>query len=125
MFMGINICYTEYIHMYVENISKYVYECKHKGWQRPIGCLKLQVNFRKRATNYGALLRKMTCNDKASYGFSPPCMYVVVREYWGMNDITLVMIVDDHICACVHAFKCVCGCVCVCMYVCVWISVCT
>ena len=29
------------------------------GWRRLIGCLKLQVNFRKRATNYRALLRKM------------------------------------------------------------------
>jgi len=28
-------------------------------WRRPIGCLKLQVIFRKRATNYKALLRKI------------------------------------------------------------------
>ena len=41
------------------------------GWQRPIGCLKVQVIFRKRATNYKALLRKMTFKDKASYGSSP------------------------------------------------------
>ena len=33
------------------------------GWRRPIGCLKLQVLFRKRATHYRALLRKMTCKD--------------------------------------------------------------
>ena len=32
------------------------------GWRRLIGCLKLQVVFRKRATNYMALLRKETCN---------------------------------------------------------------
>ena len=38
-----------------------------------IGCLKLQVIFRKRACNYRALLRKMTYEDKASYGSSPPC----------------------------------------------------
>ena len=44
------------------------------GWQRPIGCLKLQVIFRKRATDYRALLRKMTCKHKASYGSSPPCI---------------------------------------------------
>ena len=43
------------------------------GWRRPIGCLKLQVIFRKRATNYGALSRKMTYKHKASYGSSPPC----------------------------------------------------
>jgi len=30
------------------------------GWQRCIGCLKLHVSFRKRATIYRALLRKMT-----------------------------------------------------------------
>jgi len=35
------------------------------------GCLKLQVIFRQRATNYKALLRKMTHKDKASYGSSP------------------------------------------------------
>jgi len=43
------------------------------GWRRLIGCLKFQVIFRKRATNYRALLRKMSCEDKASYGSSPPC----------------------------------------------------
>jgi len=43
------------------------------GWQRCIIYLKLQVSFRKRATNYGALLRKITYKDKASYGSSPPC----------------------------------------------------
>jgi len=41
--------------------------------RRPMGCLKLQVIFRKRATNYRALLRKMTYGNKASYGSSPPC----------------------------------------------------
>ena len=40
------------------------------GWQRS---LELQVIFRKRAPTYRSLLRKMTCKDKASYGFSPPC----------------------------------------------------
>ena len=125
MFMSINISYNEYIHMYVLNISKYVYECKHTGWQRPIGCLKLQVIFRKRATNYGALLRKMTFNDKASYGSSPSCMYVVVRAYWGMNDIILVMIVDSHICACVCMRSNVRVGVWVCACMCVWIGVCT
>ena len=30
-------------------------------------CLKLQVIFRKRATNYRALLRKMTYEDKAPF----------------------------------------------------------
>jgi len=43
------------------------------GWRRLMGCLKLQV-ICKRATNYRAFLRKMTYEDKASYGSSPPCM---------------------------------------------------
>ena len=42
------------------------------GWRRPIGCLKLQVIFHKRATNYKALLRKMTYKDKAYYDSTPP-----------------------------------------------------
>jgi len=43
------------------------------GWRRLIDCLKLQVIFRKRATNYMALLQKMTYEDKASYDSTPPC----------------------------------------------------
>jgi len=35
--------------------------------KRPIGCLESHVIFRKRATDYRALLRKMTCTNKASY----------------------------------------------------------
>jgi len=43
------------------------------GWRRLIGCLKLQFIFCKRATNYRALLRKMTYKDKQSYASSLPC----------------------------------------------------
>ena len=50
-------------------------------WRRPIGCLKLQIIFRKRATNYRALLQEMSFKDKASYGSSPPCIQVCVRMY--------------------------------------------
>jgi len=50
------------------------------GWRRPIRCLKLQVIYRKRATNYRALLRKMTCKNKASYGFWPPCSIGPFKE---------------------------------------------
>ena len=42
-------------------------------WWRRIGCLTLQVSFCKKASNYRALLRKMACEDKASYGSSPLC----------------------------------------------------
>ena len=66
------------------------------GWRRPIGCLKLQVNFRRRATNYKALLRKMTSKDKASYASSAPCK----RES------------GDHWCvaACCSVLQCIAGC---------------
>jgi len=43
------------------------------GWRRPTGCLQLQVIFCTRATNHRALLRKMTCKDKASYDSTPLC----------------------------------------------------
>jgi len=39
----------------------------YTGWRRLIGYFKLQVVFRKRATNYRALSRKLTYGDKASY----------------------------------------------------------
>jgi len=45
------------------------------GWRRPLGCLKLQVIFRKRAANYRALLREMTYKDKTPYASLPPCTY--------------------------------------------------
>jgi len=38
------------------------------GRQRCIGCLKLQVSFRKRATNYRALLRETTPRYAKSHG---------------------------------------------------------
>jgi len=34
----------------------------------------LQVSLRKRATNYRALLQKITYEDEASHAFSPPCI---------------------------------------------------
>ena len=43
------------------------------GWRRLLGCLEFLVIFRKRATNYRALLRKMTYEDKTSYDSTPPC----------------------------------------------------
>ena len=59
------------LHMML-NISWYC-TTRITGGRRPLGCLKMQVNFCKRATNYRALLRKTTYKDKASYGSSPPC----------------------------------------------------
>jgi len=52
-------------------------------WRRRIGCLKLLVIFRKRATKYRALLRTMTCKDKASYDSTPLCnRYEYVVSFW-------------------------------------------
>jgi len=49
------------------------------GSRRPIGCLKMQVIFRERATNYRALLQKMTYKDKAFYASSPPCYTTIIH----------------------------------------------
>ena len=46
--------------------------------QKSIGCLRLQVIFRKRATNYRALVRKITYKDEAFNGSSPPCITTFV-----------------------------------------------
>ena len=43
------------------------------GWSRLVGCPKLQVIFRKRATNYKALLRKIACEDKGFYDATTLC----------------------------------------------------
>ena len=60
----------------------------YTGWRRLIGCLKLQVIFRKRATNYRALLRKMTYEDMASYDSTPPWIYsgyMLMLQTWVMS----------------------------------------
>jgi len=44
------------------------------GRRTPITCFTLQVIFRKRATNYRVLLRKVTNEDKASHDSTPPCI---------------------------------------------------
>jgi len=47
------------------------------GRRRRIGCLHLWVTFRKLATNYRALLREMTCKNKASHE-TLPCSVISV-----------------------------------------------
>ena len=58
-----------------ENTEIDVLKDESTRWRRPIGRLKLQVIFRKRATKFRALLRKMTSKDKASYGSWSPCIH--------------------------------------------------
>jgi len=50
------------------------------GWQRSIGCLKLQVILRKRTTNYRALSREMIYKDKASLDLRHPVLPTSVLE---------------------------------------------
>jgi len=61
-------------HRYIYVTSLWMRRVARTGWRRRIGCLKLQVIFRKRATIYRALLQKMTYEDKASYESSPLCI---------------------------------------------------
>jgi len=52
------------------------------GWQRLIGCLQLQIVFRKRATSYRALLRNTTYDHKASYDSLPPCKATCITHLY-------------------------------------------
>jgi len=54
------------------------------GWRRLIGCLKLQVNFRKTSTNYRVFMRKMTYEDEASYDSTPLCTESYHTNEWVM-----------------------------------------
>ena len=67
----------------------------HTGWQRHVGCLKLQVIFRKRATKYRALLRKMTCRDMASYDSTPPCINTSTHTRSNIRDKVCCKILDS------------------------------
>jgi len=48
--------------------------------------LSFLINFRKRATNYRALLRTMTYKDNASYWFSPPCRRSDMNDFCFRRD---------------------------------------
>jgi len=71
--------------------------CPNTEWRRCIGCLKLQVIFRKRATNFRDLLRKMTYKDKAFYGSSPSNKHLCqqanidVRKYYRVASISRLL----------------------------------
>jgi len=55
---------------------------EHTGWRRLIGCLKLQTIFRKRATNYRALLRKMTCKIRHLMTLRHPVTLHYATSLW-------------------------------------------
>jgi len=60
------------------------YEQNSTGWRKLTGCLKLQVIFRKRATNYTAFLQKMTHKHKA-FCDSTHIVLIEHRLYWTQN----------------------------------------
>ena len=69
-----------YIYMYIRRvvyIHIYIRRARQATeWRTRIECFKLQVIFYKRATNYRALLRKITYENKASYESTPHCKHV-------------------------------------------------
>ena len=84
-----NVCICTYVHIIYTYAYIYMNICvfvrirrQDTGWRRLIGCLKLQVIFCKRATNYRALLRKVAYEDKPSYASSPPCIQIHSSTGW-------------------------------------------
>jgi len=57
-----SICATQYI--YTRCICAIHVQHMRTEWRRCAGCLKVQVSFRKRATDYRALWRKVTYQNK-------------------------------------------------------------
>jgi len=75
------------------------------GWRRPIGCLKLQVIFRKRANNHRTLLRRITYTDTASYGSSTPCMsamHLVAMSFATLSVMTRACVRCDSFISLIH-----------------------
>ena len=54
-------------------------------WHKCVGCLELQISFRKRNTNYRALLRKITYKDQAFYGSLPNCRHITSILPWVLH----------------------------------------
>jgi len=68
-------------------------------WRKCIGCLKLQVSFRKRATNFRAVLRKMTSKIRHPVGLRHTVTLCTPRIFEQVQ-ITYSINVQ-RICACV------------------------
>jgi len=60
----------------------------YTGWRRCIACLSCRSLSAKTATDFWALLRKMTYKHKASYDSTPPCN-MVVTPYNNHTYVTL------------------------------------
>jgi len=71
-----------------------------QGSEDPWDALSCGSFSAKRATNYRALLRKMTYKDKALYASSPPCNHFGARLLGnGLYHIYEILIYKIHICA--------------------------
>ena len=106
-----------YIYIYIYtysgmNLYRYPYVCTYTyvhigtGWRRPIGCLKLQVVYRTRATNHRALLRKITYKEKASCGSLLPCtnMWCTIYALWPFLFPSLLVVLFVLICIYVYIY---------------------
>ena len=124
VFVYIYMCWCvrvhTYLHMYIYVWYKDIYALVmtvDTGWRRLIGCLKLQVIFRKRATNYRALLRKITYEDKASYDSTPPCMTFHKMYNRVLHDYTYTYTcVYTYVRIYIYIYICVCKYICVHVY---------
>jgi len=67
--------------------------------RRCMGCVKSQVSFRTRATDYRAFLRKITYRDKVSYASSPRCM--IIQECSNSPECIYVYILYMYVCICI------------------------
>jgi len=96
-----NICIYIFISVYVWSFILFdrSLEKACTRWRKPIGCLRLQVILRKRAINYRAFLRKMTCESKASYDFMPPCTLLFILNLF------FYVSYYEHICIDTDAFS--------------------
>jgi len=110
------------MHIYVSTFwyvgRPFINTSVNTGWRRPIGCLSLQNFFaRKGATNYRALLRKITYKDKASYGSSPPCIYYE----WDRKCICVCV----YLCILVYIYSQIHIYIYICIYIYTYIWICT
>jgi len=74
-------------------------------WRRPTGCLKMQVIFRKKATNNRALLRKTTFKKKHRMGLchSVRCVILVTRHIYMWHYSFSCVMWRIHICDMIHS----------------------
>ena len=78
------------------------------GWRRIIGCLKLQVILRKKATNYMVLLRKMTYEDQASHDSMLPCSMLHNCRWYACVCSCVSVRAQTYVCVCLWLPVCRC-----------------